>query len=142
MKLHPINRFALHLKRHYLAVIRAKRCWNNARGDTIFVYDKRVVSSRRKLFWNIFEYWRIRAHQHGRRFAVHHIFSPLYMGAKRLTYSLMSKTNTKYRDFGVDGPGEIIIFSGFRASISSTLNSSLRITLRFAPSSLKYCTIL
>ncbi len=42
--------------------------------------------------------------------------------------------------FGVQGPGEITIFAGASASMSSSVISSLRTTFTSAPSSPRYCT--
>jgi hypothetical protein len=41
---------------------------------------------------------------------------------------------------GVQGPGEITIFSGRSRSISSTVSASLRSTRTSAPSACRYCT--
>ena len=42
--------------------------------------------------------------------------------------------------FGVHGPGEMTIRSGFSASICATVSSSLRTTRTSSPSSCRYCT--
>jgi hypothetical protein len=89
----------------------------------------------------------------GRSFAVHHFRRSHDSGPKDLGDGLMAKTNAQQRNltgitaitasempdsFGVQGPGEITIFSGINAAISSSVSSSLRLTSTSAPSSQKY----
>lgn len=84
---------------------------------------------------------------------MHHLGRPHDSRAKRLGDRLMPETDAQQRRFsGIvadnregnprlirrAGPGEITIFSGASAAISSSVNASLCLTSTSAPSSQKY----
>jgi len=54
--------------------------------------------------------------------------------------SVFSTSTDTPASLGVHGPGEITMRSGFKAAISATVSSSLRITFTSSPNSAKYCT--